>query len=260
MSLPALSNWDHTRTGLHRATQVIGAVRRAVAAPEPNWAHLGTRVVAEGLTTGALPMGELLLDFSRLEVVYRSGEAPARGIPLSGHSQRSLTNSVLEALKAAGHEIQIDDRRVANEAPFDINARLAADYAQALDVIWAALGRLRARLPGEKSPLVVWPHGFDASFLWFPHAGKSSEDRDPHMNFGFSPGSPGLDRPYFYTYAWPLPEGLTDTTLPPGVRWHTEGWTGTVLAYDDLTQEADPVQVIAHIMGEIHEAVSPSVG
>ncbi len=49
MTLPALLNWDTTRTTLHQAAQVIGAVRAGVAAPEPNWAHLGLRVAPEGL-------------------------------------------------------------------------------------------------------------------------------------------------------------------------------------------------------------------
>ncbi len=256
MALPELSNWEKTREALHQATQVIGGVRRAVAEPEPNWAHLGLQVVPEGLTTGPLLVGECRLHFPELKIRYLHDGRTAE-VPIAGHSQRSLADALEAALAAAGHENALDRGKITGETPLEPDRRTATEYAGALNLIWQALGRFRSSLPGDKSPLVLWPHGFDAAFLWFAQPGQTSEEEDPHMGFGFSPGSAGLARPYFYSYPRPVPDGLGEIALPPGVRLHTQGWTGTVLDYDAVSQSPDPAAAIQDSLRATFEAVSP---
>ncbi|MFC1959206.1 DUF5996 family protein [Chloroflexota bacterium] len=79
------------------------------------------------------------------------------------------------------------------------------------------------------------------------------------MGIGFSPGTPGLERPYFYTYAWPVAEGLTDTALPSLARWHTAGWTGAIFDYDAVRQEANPAAVITQTLQALFVGVSPQL-
>ncbi len=254
MPLPPLSNWDRTRIGLHRAAQVIGAIRAAAIDPLPNWAHLGLYVTPRGLTTGPTRAGELALDFAGSAVTLNGTH-----IALAGHTQISLADAVVKALAQAGHEIEPNRAKITDQAPLAVDSRAGGDYAEALFRIYSAIARFRGRLLGPMSPMIVWPHGFDLSFLWF--AGMGMEERqDAHMNFGFSPGSPGLERPYIYAYAWPLPDGLTSLPLPAPARWHTAGWTGMVLAYDHLAGEHDPEGVIESVLRDVHRTVAPRLG
>lgn len=256
MTLPALAEWGNTRLNLHQAAQVIGAVRAAVAEPEPNWGHLGLRVVPDGLTTGVLPgVGEMLLDFKTLAVLYKPGSQDPVEFTLARYSQVTLADAVEQTLDALDHPVTLKRNKITGTSLWEIKADLAADYARVLFLFFETLRRFRESLPGEKSRLVVWPHGFDLSFLWFA-ADKTSE-QGPHMAFGFSPGSAGLERPYVYTYAYPVPEGLTRLALPPRTRWHTAGWTGTITEYDRLVAEPDPATVIEGVLREIFDRVSP---
>jgi hypothetical protein len=258
MPLPALSGWEDTRAALHRAAQVIGAARATVATPEPNWTHLGLRVVPRGLSTGPLPaVGDLVLDFPKLAVVYHSPEGKSVTFALGRHTQKSLADAVENGLMASGHPISLKRDQISDDAMPAADLVLAADYAHVLYVLFETFGEFRAELPGQKSPLIVWPHGFDLSFLWFA-TGDASEEA-PHMAFGFSPGSPGLDRPYIYSYVYPIPEGLTDHELPALTRWHTEGWTGTVIAYDDLAGTDDAAAVVAATLRVLYTSLSPTL-
>jgi hypothetical protein len=258
MPLPALTGWEDTCAALHEAAQVIGAARAAVAAPEPNWTHLGLRVVPRGLSTGLLPsVGELVLDFPTLAVVYHSPEGESVTFALDQHTPKTLAHAVENGLTTSGHPVALKRDRISDEAMPVADPVLAADYANVLYMLAETFGEFRGGLPGQKSPLVVWPHGFDLSFLWFA-TGDASEEA-PHMAFGFSPGSPGLGRPYIYSYVYPVPEGLTDHDLPALTRWHTEGWTGTVTAYDDLAGTDDAAAVVAATLRTLYTSLSPTL-
>ncbi|MBZ0292877.1 MAG: DUF5996 family protein [Anaerolineae bacterium] len=255
MPLPALENFSQTRTSLQHAAQVLSAIRKATTPQLPNALRLSLQVVPQGLTTGPLSFGgALLLDFAQAAVVYHSPDQTEETISLVGHHSRSLRQALLPLLSAVGPDLQGVD--VTDETPFEIDPTTAADYAQALYTIFTAVARFRARLFGPQSPIVVWPHGFDLSTLWFSGSG-ADEHHDPHMNFGFSPASPGFDRPYFYSYAYPLPQGYHAVALPPAVQTIHEPFSGMIFSYDDMVSLYDPEAEIEHLFVEIFRAVSP---
>jgi hypothetical protein len=254
MPLPALTNWDKTRVGLHEAAQVIGGIHQAVAAPLPNWLHLTLQVIPQGLLTRPFPGGgELLLDFAQRTILY-TGE-PAASIPLAGHTQATLADAVLAALAQAGHALTPDRSKMAGDRPLEIDEHMAEDYAWALHRVYSGLARFHAGLHGWLGAAGVWPHGFDLAFLWFP--GGHDEQKDPHMNFGFSPASPGFDRPYFYAYAHPAAAGMADVALPPLAHWNTNRWTGVIINYDDLIGESDIEGTLERTFTAIHRTIAP---
>jgi hypothetical protein len=142
-----------------------------------------------------------------------------------------------------------------DETPLELVPQLAADYAQALYRIFTATARFRARLVGPMTPVVLWPEHFDLSFLWF--ATDKATEGNPHLNFGFAPYSEGLPRPYLYSYAFPLPADFNAPKLPSLARWHTTGWTGVVVSYDELANLADPEAAIEETFTDIYEILSP---
>ena len=111
---------------LHQAAQVVGAVRAAVAAPEPNWAHLGLRVLPEGLTTGVLATtGELVLDFRTLTILYKPTNQDQVGFALAQHSQISLADAVENTLNKWQASFGLALRSLATRMAF---AFLAASF------------------------------------------------------------------------------------------------------------------------------------
>lgn len=257
MALPELPrDWTATRQALHQAAQIVGAVRAAVAPPQPNYLHLGLQVIPGRLTTGPLgAVGEWQLDLTSQTLRWYQAFKTPIALPVRGMTQRALANTVRELAAHAGYHLALDETRLSGDTPLEPDAAAAVAYGDALTALHTILEQVRASLPGPKTPLVVWPHGFDLSFLWFA-TGVESEEA-PHMSFGFSPASEGLERPYLYAYAHPIPPGLTDLPLPAPARWHTVGWTGVVLPYDDVAPRQDAPEAIADIVRAVHAQVSP---
>lgn len=258
MPLPALNlHFVQTRTSLQQAAQVLSAVRKATTPPLPNALRLSLYVIPQGLTTGPLSLGgELLLDFPQRAVIFRQPGEPDLSLSLNGHTQRTLTGAVLAALGEEGHDLDIDKSGLTAETPLEIEPQTADDYAVVLDTVFTAVALFRARLFGPQSPVVVWPHGFDLSTLWFAGPG-ADEHSNPHLNFGFSPASPGFDRPYFYSYAYPLPAGYYDLPLPDGIRAIHEPFKGMVFDYDPLVGLPNAPHLIESRFRAIFHAVSP---
>ncbi|MBN8620328.1 MAG: hypothetical protein J0L63_15570 [Anaerolineae bacterium] len=255
MSLPALQDWDATRNALHQAAQVVGAVRKSRINALPNYAHLGLFVTKSGLSTGALTEEDhLLLDMQQQAVIYTCPAGSIHVVPIRDHTQVSLTDAVLQAMTDAGHPASIDRSKLTGTDLLSIRPDAASQYGNALYSLYSSLARVRGRLMGSMSPLIVWPHGFDLSFLWFK---RGFEERtDPHLNFGFSPGSTGLPRPYVYAYAYPLPATFFDIGLPEGARFNIDPWKGIVIDYDWLTGLDDHEHVLEDMLYPIYATLA----
>lgn len=250
MTLPPLPNWDNTRIALHQAAQILGEVRKASGIRLPNHAHLTVEVTSRGVTTGTTPEGTLTLDFPDRQITYVCPAGSITHIPLAGHTQIALADAVLKAITDHDHTVIINRDPITGTTPLEADPALAANYANALYSIFTAIARFRARIIGPMSPLNVWPHGFDLSMLWFAHG--FVEEQDPHINIGFSPGSPGFPRPYIYVYARPIPEGLFDIKLPEPAYWTRERWTGIVIDYDYLAAQPNHEAVLENLLQEIY--------
>lgn len=239
MTLPPLKDWETTRDSLHQAAQVLSVIKKACIAPQQNALHLSMRVVPEGLSTGALSIGTFVLNYSTGAVDYYSfPDSQPTHVPLAHHNPRLLPMQLMQEVAKARPDqtLRVLPKASESTTPFVIDPQLGAEYASTQYTVFTALARFRARITGLMTPLVVWPHGFDMSMLWFPtgDSGMPDEQTIPHLNFGFSPGSAGLPRPYLYAYAWPTPKSLNARLLPRPARWYNESWTGVVVDYDAL--------------------------
>jgi hypothetical protein len=257
--LPNLDGAQPTLRSLHTVARLLGAVRLLVYERQPNFLELGLKVVPQGLSTDLLPAGgEVILDFTRLALVYRPASGDETGISISGSSQAALLETLLAAIHARelaavvprsgsqsysdaaflaadsfANRIRPKRDHLSDTTTLSFGAQAAADYAKALYAIFTGVARFRARLNGYMTPAVVWPEHFDLSFLWFAAA---PDEAHPHLNFGFAPYSTGIDYPYFYAYAYPYPAQYAAPTLPPGARWNTKSWTGMVLPYAEVAR------------------------
>ncbi len=248
MTLPALTQWETTRDHLHQVAQILGKIRKAHVPAQPNALHWSLQVVPEGLTTGTTKIGTLTLNFAEGAVIYAGDDGASERYALDDADAmddlEQLIPTVPTTLEGTMH------LPVVVEKTYAVDAALAADYAQALWAIFTAVARFRARLSGTMTPLVVWPHHFDLSMLWFA-GGEADEHHKAHLNFGFAPFSEGFSRPYLYVYAWPMPDGLAQLALPTPARWYTGAWSGVVIDYDSIRDDADRLTPLLHAIFEL---------
>lgn len=262
MSLPQLSNWPQTASGLHRGAVLLGAIQRLVQPLQPAYLELGLQLLPQGLSTGVLPAGgRVVLDFSSASLVYSPASGARIAFPMNGRPQSLVFTDLFDALAqrelagvlpqgdslfarvtagiaARAGRYRLPEREtLLAEALIEIDQATAADYLSALQTIFTGVARFRARRIGMMTPLVVWPEHFDLSTLLF--TGHEIDERQLHLNFGFAPYSEGLDYPYLYAYAYPYPDQYAPPALPEGARWHTQGWTGMVLPYEVIAAQPD---------------------
>ncbi len=279
MPLSKLHNWQPTADHLHAAARILGFLRLLGIDKQPHYLEQGLRVTPLGVATDTLPGGgAVLLDFTHGTFVYEPGRGQGDVIPLAGKSQGALLMTLLELLDqpefggalASQPGVHIIDRAyayarsrsyrppvrsdLAGDQPLDIDTDTGRGYAEALWSIFNGVARFRARLLGQMTPVVVWPHHFDLSTLWF--LGEPDEHK-PHINLGFAPFSEGLPRPYLYAYAYPYPEPFDPPPLPAPARWHTEGWTGVVVDYDAIASQNDPAEFVEALCEGIFGALRP---
>ncbi|MEQ8676706.1 MAG: DUF5996 family protein [Aggregatilineales bacterium] len=249
MDLPRLhadmAEWQSTRTSLHQAAEVVGKVRKAMIDPLPNALHLSLHIVPEGLSTARLSDDTtLVLDIKEALVKRLNPEGRiSETWLLADYTQQSLASTL-----ATAFEIDISAE---GDEPLKINTRVGVDYAIFLYRVYTAFARFRATLFGTMSPVVVWTHHFDLSFVWFT-GNEPDEHNKAHINFGFAPFSDGVDLPYIYMYGW-SPEGgyaMIEPAFP--VKFQTEGFTGAVIDYEALRRFGQPEAMIESELNAIY--------
>jgi hypothetical protein len=281
--LPSLAKWERTSHSLHAAAMLLGAIRQLAFPREPNYLELAMRVEPGGLSTDTLPGGGVvLLDVMRSAMTYTPNVGAPITIPLVGQSQVSLlealliamdtrgegllarpddqwsfTQTLLMRLARGGHPFQPKPGELTSDTPLTIDHNASAEYAQALYRVFTATARFRARLTGPQTPIVVWPEHFDLSTLWFPTDDRS--DAAPSMNFGFAPFDARGERPYLYTYAYPMPDGFEQLPLPAPAQWNTAPWKGMRVPYDELDKVEDPEALIEALFEHVYMLLAPTL-
>lgn len=277
MPLPALIGWEATGQSLHNSARLLGAIRQLMFKPMPNYLHLALKIEPFALSTDTLPGGsKVILNFHSVQVEIHRGDEVV-GFPLANHNVVSLFEAVLQSLKdseladvlkgagsltdqyvtalsAKGIDVSGLKALLADQSPLVVDSQLARDFGHAFDSIFTGIARFRAHLNGSMTPVVVWPHHFDISFLWF--ATDKADENAPHVNFGFSPPGSDIDDHYLYAYAYPMPEGIDLPDLPTPAYWHTEGWKGVVLKYKAIADAANPELYVEDMAGRIYRVLN----
>ncbi len=246
-----------TRDALHAYSRVLGDCLKGERTGRKHWWHASLRPSVTGLTTGVVRAEtdfELALDFVASQARVRT---PNRYVAtdLRGQSELKLASWVDETLAGIGIESALaagDGGRSGSEygAYSPIQAQI---MNHALASVAAALEEFRAGIREETSPIQVWPHHFDLSMIWLPGhkiPGQDPADEeysDKQMNFGFAFGDAGIEEPYFYVTAYPLPDDLPRVELPQGTSWVSEGFSGAVLLYRDLVAMQKPASYLQEL-------------
>ena len=252
-SFASAADWEKTRDSLHQIAQVVGAIRAVCAEPLPNDLYFSLDLAAQGVSTKRMRCGgELRFEFDTLQLSFVRGCCKVFTLDTAGQSQLSLMRRLLAIFGDCGYGIQPSMKHISAEQKFEIDRGLAAAYFSALNGVYTALARFRAKLSGTMTPLVLWPHHFDLAFIWFPTA-QADEHSAPQIAYGFSPFSPGLARPYIYAYAWSMPTGYLRLPLEAPARAVSEVYTGLYAAYDHLREREDFNGVVETMLLRYHQ-------
>ena len=280
---PDLSVFDLRPTidALHLWSQVAGKVRLMLT-PWINHSWQATFYLSgRGFTTGPIFAGgrafeigfDLLGDVLRIE----TADGEARRVKLEAQSVAAFFEATMSALAEFG--VAVDIHPVPCEIPDAVafnedHARRAYD-AEAARAYWRAMLQVqrvfllfRSRFVGKCSPIHLFWGSFDLAVTRFsgrdapPHPGgmphvPNAVAREAYCREVSSAGFwPGVDRPAFYSYAYPAPDGFNLAKVAPGAAVFDTQLGEFLLPYDAVRASADPDTALLAFLQSTYEAAA----
>lgn len=269
MSLfPSLENFEPTRQTLHLYALAMGVVPRVHARPHPKWWHISLRVRPHGLQTATMNLpdgGQLWLELDlrnhllKVQTDYGGTEAVDLRQDRTGSE---MGKWLLTAVAQHGLEGEYARAKFENDEARDYDPAEAESFLTAVNHVHRIFNDHRNSLIGNIGPIQLWPHNFDLSMEWFGTRTVTHEEHGEvqefpsQLNLGFYPGRPI----YFYSNPFPF-EGdiLLGKELPPGAKWHSEGWQGTMLPYAELAGDDHAEARLRQFAWQVYDLAAPTL-
>jgi hypothetical protein len=257
-----------TIVALHLYSQVVGKVPTAVLPWRNHGWHLTLHMTPRGLRTepihADLETFTLALDLVDHQFVYESPST--RGIAaLWSMPVAVFHRAVFDILEQAGHEIRIhpSPNEVDPAVPFaEDHAPRVYDRDSAQRLHGALLDadrifrRFRSSFLGKVSPVHFFWGSFDLAVTRFSgraaprHPGgipnlPDAVTREAYSHevasAGFWPGGAGMPGgPFFYSYAYPIPEGFAEAKVEPAGARYDAALGEFLLDYEAVRAAPDP--------------------
>lgn len=273
-----------TIVALHLFSQVLGKLPTAILPWRNHGWHLTFHVTPRGLSTEPIhaPVGvfTLALDLAEHEFVYEDA-ARRMTAPLRPMSVADFHASVMKLLAKAGHEIRIHaaPNEVEPATPFAEDHEPRAYDRDSAARLLAALHNtdrvfrlFRSAFLGKVSPVHFFWGSFDLAVTRFsgrpaplhpggiPHL-PDAVTREAYSHevssAGFWPGGAGAEGgPFFYSYAYPVPEGFGAAKVQPeAARWD-DALGEFVLDYEAIRTAPDPDAALMRFLASTYEAAA----
>src|ERR1044072_6409717 len=285
----AYADWQDTCGTLHLGTQVVGRVKLPLTPLSNHWWGIVLFVTARGLTTGAMPYRDRVLqidfDFCAHEVILCTSDAREQRIPLSPMTTADFYAAVMAALRALDVEVRIwtMPSEIQGAIPFEQD-RIHASYdGAAAKTFWRQLVQadrvfniFRARFLGKVSPSHFFWGSFDLAVTRFSAraAPPLKSNNTPNVaawvmneayshecsSVGFWPGNGGYGRAAFYAYAYPEPDGFGAQPVRPQGAAYNADVGQFLLDYDTVRAAASPDDALLDFMQSTYEAAANRAG
>lgn len=257
-----------TIAALHLFSQVAGKVPTALLPWRNHGWHLTLHICPEGFRTepihadvGAFELG---FDLIRHRFTIDCSDGHHGSIVLEPMSVARFHEQALGMISEAGHAVRIHGapNEVDPAIPFKADAaprvydRDSADrLRRALLSADRVLRLFRSAFLGKVSPVHFFWGSFDLAVTRFSgrpaplHAGgvpnlPDAVTREAYSHevssAGFWPGGASGGSPFFYSYAYPSPDGFSKAAVAPDAARYDEKLGEFVLPYDAVRQSADP--------------------
>jgi len=277
----AVSNLRSTTDALHLWSQVVGKVRLMLT-PWINHSWQATFYLSgRGFTTGpifadgrAFEMEfDLLSDLLRID----TAEGDARCVKLEVQSVAAFYEATMTALAELGVEVdvhpmpcEIPDAVAFTEdhAPRAYDPDAAREYWRAMLQVQRVFLLFRSRFVGKCSPIHLFWGSFDLAVTRFsgrdaplhpggmPHV-PNSVAREAYSREVSSAGFwPGVDRPTFYSYAYPAPQGFNLAKVGPEAAIFDGQLGEFLLPYDAVRSSANPDSTLLVFLQSTYEAAA----
>jgi len=286
-SWPALAyaDWQDTCNTLHLWTQIVGKVKLALAPLSNHWWGIVLFVTARGLTTGAMPYRDRVLqidfDFCAHELILRTSDAREQRIALVPMATADFYAAVMTRLSALDVDVRIRTMPVEIEGaiPFEQDRVHASYDGAAAQTFWRQLVQadrvfniFRARFLGKVSPAHFFWGSFDLAVTRF--SGRAApplqSNNSPNVaawvmneayshecsSVGFWPGNGGYGRAAFYAYAYPEPDGFGAQNVAPQGAAYNADVGQFLLGYDAVRTAASPDDALLDFMQSTYEAAA----
>jgi len=272
---------DHeTLALLHLAAQMLGKLRVAHAPWVNHGWHVALQPNARGLSALPTAAGDgrtftLTLDLCRHAMVLWVSDGSREEVPLNAGSVAALHKRLIAILDQHGLPSNFSGKpnEIEGAIPFAEDAerreydRVSADrFREALAAMLPVFARFRAGFAGKASPVHFWWGSFDLAVTRFsgrdapthPGGVPGLPDRvtreaysQEESSAGFWAGGATAAEPFFYSYAYPEPEGFR--TKPIANARFDETYGEFVLPYADVRAASDPERMLGEFFQSTYD-------
>lgn len=253
---------------LHLISQMVGKVPTALLPWRNHGWHLTLHLTPRGLATEPIHAGPRCFDLTLDLVDHRLllGDAVTGGaIAVAGMTIAQLHGALLDLLDRAGlparihsatNEVDPAIRFADDHLPRAYDPDSARRVHRALLSADRVLRRFRSGFLGKVSPVHFFWGSFDLAVTRFsgrpapPHPGgvphlPDAVTREAYSHevssAGFWPGGAGASgRPFFYSYAYPAPEGFGSAAVRPDAARYDGALGEFILDYEAVRSATDP--------------------
>ena len=275
---------DHeTLAILHLAAQMVGKIRVAHSPWTNHGWHVALQPNARGLS--ALPTAAsgsrtftLTLDLCRHAIVLWVSDESREELPLNAGSIAALHKRLVAMLERHDLPASFNGRpnEIADAVPFaedtaarDYDRDSASRFREALAAMLPVFGRFRAGFTGKASPVHFWWGSFDLAVTRFsgrpapmhPGGVPGLPDRITREAYsqevssaGFWAGGAVAAEPFFYSYAYPEPDGFRGAPVQHGRFDETYG--EFILPYAQVRAAADPERMLTEFLASTYDAAA----
>ncbi|NJP07147.1 MAG: hypothetical protein HC837_16770 [Chloroflexaceae bacterium] len=283
---PELSyaRWAPTGKNLHMWLQIVGKSRLAWTPWLNHSWHAAFYITGRGLTTSLIPADphsyEVVFDFidQQLMIVVTDGQQAS--IPLKAMSVAQFYERFFDTLSMLGLATAIHDtpNEVADPVPFHQQTEPGAYDPVAARQFWQALVAMermftafRSGYIGKVSPVHLFWGSFDLAVTRFSgrtaplHPGgipalpdTVTQEAYSHevSSAGFWPGGSGAEYAFFYSYAYPTPDGFANAHVEPAEAFYHETMGEFILPYEAVRSAADPDATLLRFLNTTYEAAA----
>ncbi len=285
-SLP-VPEWSGTRDTLQLWTQIVGKVRLAHAPLLNHWWNVPLYVTARGLTTSLMWSDDgrgFQIDFDfvdhRLDITVSDGGR--RSIALAPGSVADFYQELVSRLA----ELDMDTRiwtmpvEIEGAVPFEDDVEHRSYDRLQVETFWRVLisatqvfNEFRTTFVGKSSPVHLFWGALDLATTRFsgrpaPRHLSGAPHCGPHVmeeaysqevsSFGYWPG--GTEEGFFYSYAYPEPEGYRETPVSPAEAYYDGDLGEFLLPYKTVRTAADPRDVLSAFLDSAYRAAADRGG
>jgi hypothetical protein len=275
--------WKDTANTLHMFMQIVGKTRLALTPIQNHWWNVPFYITARGLSTSAMPIptGGILdieFDFLAHELVFRSSSGQIERQTLRPQTVAAFFSEYLATLTALGVEVRLDPMPVElkNPIPFHHDTVHKSYDADAVLRFWRILCRVDTLLKrfatnfyGKISPVHFFWGSFDLAVTRFngrrapARLGADSIQAEAYshecISAGFWPGNGDYGQAAFYSYAAPVPAGLSESILT-SLGTFNKDLGEFILNYEDIRQSPNPPQTILDFLASTYSAAAVAAG